>query len=491
MENKEKYIADKIRDHREEVDLSALWSAVSSEIPTKKKRRGLLWVWLGIGLIGLVALSTLLMQMESIDTTAIIGVTKDIVVGQQNEEQIPQNGIRIPSILEETKDENLMWKLDVIVNVEKEDLEMSAPRTKSTKDQIERASIKSATSVKSKSETNNTNYTQSSIVELQAATNRSEKERGLENQNPNASLTNRAAVLDSASSEKTAQQYDSLPVDSIYLDYLELLSGKIKSDRAPIKIYTPELSPMIDFQKASKRGRFSIAAVTGAAYVDRSLQSLDMEAGQVRDRRNSIEEVLGAWYAGISLRYRVTRGLSVSVGGEVFQAVERAAYQANYLVTGAPTTKSITTYFQDGTVAEDEVSTTALISRETNEIRINRLTMYQIPLALRYRLPISERLHIDLAGEGALAVAQDYRGYTSFASDQESYNLQEDARALFLKSGTMSYRLGMDLSYAIGSGWALEGGLRYGRVGGIETAANPVAQRYTIYTLQFGINYKL
>lgn len=491
MENKEKYIADRIREHREDVDLSALWSAVSSDIPTKRKRRGFVWVWLGIGLVGLVVLSTLLMQMQSSKATPIVGVAKDIVVGQQKEEHVPQNATRNHNTLEESQEENPISKADASVKLEKENLEMDMLKSKTTKDRIDRASDESAISVSSISENNTTNYTHSSIVVLQESTDRLEREGGLESQNPNASPTNSQAVVDAALTGIETQEYLSQTAELIHLDYLELLAGEVRYDRAAIKMYTPVLSSMVYLQKAEKKGRFSIAAVAGVAHLDRSLQSLDIEASQMLDRRNSIEEVLGAWYTQVSLHYRLTSGLSVSVGGEIFQAVERATYQSNYLVPGAPATKSIITYLQDGTVAEDEISTTALISRETNEIRINRLTMYQIPLALRYRLPISERIRIDLVGEGALAIAQEYGGYTSFASDEESYNLQEDARALFLKSGTMSYRLGMDLSYAIGGGWAIDGGLRYGRVSGIQSSDNPIAQRYTGYTLQFGLNYKL
>jgi len=482
MDNKEKYIIESISRHRESVDTDALWAGLDGAIPQKRKRRGIVWFWFGLALIGILGSFGYVLNSNTPQNVV------NSIAHQNDNSDLENNTISTENSQPEIKTETFTLK--------KEEIE---------KTNTNESRINNTKSIKKEATQTLTNTINLSRIAKNSIENRDRN--GLDNTNiferakdENQDLYKRDytsgpslfMISDPITEEKGGEI-----ASEIVSRGVELTSLLMKREIYLFGYTRPQISlsaqpkPYVDLTKNTNIKRWSIFAIGGISAVTRSLSTEDPEFIDRINRRNKIEEVLGGWQLESGVGYQLSGAISMTLGLRINQIHERSTFTTEYIIPNVEDGVETIIHNQDGTQTFLTGAIEVLTERSTSEIRNNIFRYYSIPLSIKYRLIESQNYKISLNSGLSYSLSQSYSGYTSFDSGQPAYSLTDDDSSLFTKRDAISYGFGIDFDKSIGHNWDLNFGLGIWNMNSVNSNSNPIKQKYRTYTLTFGISHTL
>ena len=480
MENKEKYIVDQIRNHREAVDTEDLWASLAGSIPQKeeKKRRGFFLFWGGLLSFGIMGmLGYLLMDNPSNnlvqDTESIIAksslITNGNIENSESKLNIEENDKNI-------NDLNQTLSNSELTNVEKKVNNASSNSNRKVSRGVENAMSNKDIPKHSLGKKENIHI--ANAFSTRAVNNEDVQEfisHDIEKLEPNQAL-----------GKQTLNSIINVP----HLQILNFGQLEYQRDISEIVKLDFQIVDLIE-EKAVRNGKWNVFVNTGASYITRELKTSDVEYADLLTRRNEIEEVLGGWELTSGVSYGMGAAWTFATGISVGQIHEQARYQTSYIVDNGTEEVDIIIHTQDGAVNTVSKNVSSYLNRETSEIRNNTLRYFAIPLSVDYRIIENENYRLSLSGMAAYHFSQRYTGYTSYDERQEAYSLSSDYKNDFARSGGVSFGLGITASRKLTSNMNFILGLGAQKMQGVASSTNQIDQKYNLYTLRIGISRKI
>lgn len=488
MENKEKYIIDSVKSHREEVDIDSLWASLDGKIPQPQKRkRGVFW-WANlngetlksfkVGKLLLLCLVGLLIGYWTINIDAPLSKARKTNSALKTD----KNDIKsesAPIVKAEVAN-----KLNRITNKQIQNEDVIANRY--NKDVIKEA-IKESRSNNIRVEKK---YSYQSINDnTQTIKNKIIESDYSGNQNPKVEIPKVSTLpkYNTVAKEKTNYSDQRSNVDIKFLKHKALDFSRFHSSTL---LNTPSLSVSnIKYPVHQKRPKFEVFVLGSTSLISRSLDAKDVEQNPEVLYRDRVEKAKVGWSTTVGLSYQLTSDFRVSTGLEYEQYHEQAKFEATYIVDGGGQELSSTTYFQDGSSSIN--SSQALVERKTNEVRNNNIRFLNIPFSLDYRLYSFGAIDFNVSGHFAYSIYQGAKGYTSYMSNQSSYDLSLDKDGRYARFGAMKYGLGFNLQNQFSKNVVGVLGIRYTQTGGINSEQYMINQKYNSITFSIGLHHKL
>ena len=474
MENKDKYIVDKIRNHREEVDMNALWDHVSPHIPKpKKKRRIAFWIFGGALLFVLSGLFLLDSFSQPIENTR-------------------ENGNEYASKIEVGAFSSEIGKSGQTVS--------NNPSGESNSTQIETREEKEI-----KNQTLNTeafkidNNTTNTTLENNESSydNQSAVGNILTNANEETDIKD-APITQIGLVEKNDEDLLNDKVEDIVISQVdrEITSlDKLISDLNFIEhegLDEIALDKKVDVLKVgiTENRIWDAYFLSGGSVANLVLNAGSADVVQEAERLESITEVLGSWHVEAGVGLKIFPRVKLSFGLGYIQIHEKASFETEYLVNNVIETNS-EIHRQDGSIENDFSSEIVSGTRYTNEQRFNQLRILSIPVRLAYRLLNVDIFQVDVEGSSALAIHQSYDGFTSFSGNTASYDLGLDADSRFRTGGAIKYGIGLKGAMHLNRRTDLNLRIGFEKLRNITTEAYLIDQQYTLYTLSCGVSHRL
>jgi len=478
MEDKEKYITSYIKNHREELDMDALWADVAPHIPQQKKKRRMgFWI---LGVMAMIALvvsfswmadsvnvekhtiapSSPLSGSEPMKQTSSNQKTKNIATAEKNSiETRKDNHI----------EENTFDQSSVILTKKPNSTRRKLLRNEQVENKV-------ASSKKAQSKTTNSEQSKSSVKK------NFDKEIIASETTSDLRLTSRdesSSNTEVASLSQVRKKIENFP-------FLNTKSSLPEYNRAvgtmaviPIKVK--------DGQQTRWHNRWNLYALFGGGVADRSLRNRTEELLAERDRRASIVDVLGTWDMELGFGFRLSPRLKVETGLMYTQVHERASFTTDYQMD-VEVQSEILINRQDGTTINELSSTTEQKSIRTTETRYNQWRTLQIPFRVSYQLVNIDKFRLGIGGLFSYGIWQEFKGFTSFSTAQESYDLQQDQEGRFRSHGAVSYGVSLLASRHLTSMLDLNLGLGFRQQRNINSEIYLIDQQYNFFIINCGIS---
>jgi len=471
MNKEEKHIINRIKDHREELDLDMLWQDVESDLP-KKRRRPVAWFFLFMGVLALFAIIGVSSSSNTIDQ-----VSKPTMATSIN--NVTPQMVADVAIAKNQKPSGLQEKDEQLENSEIQDEGLPS-----------KAELESRTTIDDQKR--NTN----SPTDLNRTTNIYEVPNEPIQQNIKTTLVSnavpdvRSSLGRQVSDEKVAElgnaKVQRITLDFAYLSMPYSLVQSIKSQSLDINEYQPE----VEMPKPFTPHRWSLKICAFGGYASQSFSSSTNESSAELNRRLSTEDGLGVYGVVGKVGYELGYGLRISSGIQWTQLLSKAEYSNTYQVEDAETMTS-TTFFQDGMQSETSETTTEITTRTTFETRYNRNTLISIPLELTYNVISKNGLSLDVVGGVSYGVFQSARGFISRFANAPSYDLNLDSEDLIRRNGSLGYRFGLILEKPILPNAKAMIGVSYNSLSSLTTEKYLIDHKYNFITFNVGVRHRL
>lgn len=482
MENNEKYILEHIKSHREELDLEELWSNVSPHIPKeKKKNRFIFWV-LGYVLIGVAALSMLIITNDH---------SMENVLEISNENgKIAKHSSQNPSA--ESKNDN---PLELVYNkTDQKDKESRyidfSKNSKATSNTYEK-SIK--VNQIDKGELNYKNLDGETLNVLPSG---SENFKNKEDKSVKASaLVQEVAEEDNDSKRTSDLEFNlenkgasELRETKPMIRAISILPIELNVLGHKRKIFSGELPPfgITPAFINSKRNRFGLYVFGGGSIASRTLSARSKELESEQVRRSNTVKVLGAWQVEGGVGLSITPKLRFMTGINYTQNHEKARFESAYLVDFEIESNEII-YRQDGTIENINGTTNGQGIRRVEEIRYNQFKVIQIPIRMSYEVFSFDKMRLNLGAMMSYSISQRYVGFESLSASRESYSLTEDDEQKFRTKGAIAYGFYVESKSHLSKMWDLTFSLGYQKMKNINNRNYLIDQQYNSLSITGGV----
>ena len=474
MENKDKYIVDRIRNYREEVDMNALWDQVSPHIPKpKKKRRIAFWIFGGAVLFVLSGLFLLNVHTQNTDNRIFDG---NEYASNSKDSSISPKEEKI-GLLSSDSPKEAAQPFQIQTNPDK-NIKGENLKPELIKDD----KIEVITSFNlSESINNNQPSIVNELRDVKQEKNHKDAlltQIGYPDQEDGAFIQNRNEDEMPTRTTREVVSLDKLSSDLTFIIQRDL--GELRLDK------------QVDVLKGTKANFriWDFYFMSGGSLVNQTLKALSADITAEAERIESITEVMGSWQLEAGIGFKISPKIKLSFGLGYLQIHEKASFETEYLVDNVIETNNFINR-QDGTVENDFSTKIVSGTRYTNEQRFNELKIISIPIRLSYRLLNIDVFQIDVEGASSLAFHQSYEGFTSFSGSTSSYDLNLDEESRFRTRGAL--KLGLGLKGAMHLNRRTDLNLRIGieQLRNITTTEYLIDQKYTFYTLSCGISHRL
>lgn len=478
MDNNERYITGKIKDHREDVDLDGLWAGVSPHIPKKKqKRRGVFWL---LGLCMLIAFF-IFSWMSSSENDTESGKWAQRTI-QNDRDEIASRGEENRTVTmelnaeESSRNETLSVEpVDKADEVSKE-VAVHAPVT----NQRRKAISNYTSSFESKLQKKNgkdTGLMVSNSIQKKSRANGEEV-------NVNSMEDTSQEIVDNALLEGPREKGNARLMYS--LQSLKLLSMAPEYGGEEVAIDLPEIIRP-SFASKAINGKWTIYVRGGAALGQRLLTSRTVELGLERDRRNEIASMLGAWSIEGGFGLKLRPKLTLQTGISYQQIHEKTEFETDYLVDYETMANNVI-HKQDGSMDTEPQAQKGQGIRHTEEVRYNQLRTLRIPLRLQYEIVDLDGIKIDVGGMFAYSLNQDYVGFTSLSATSERYDLGLDPEGKFRSKGALAYGLSLMGRIHLSRMIDFSFGFEYQRATKINSEIYLIDQQYNLFSITSGFS---
>lgn len=480
MENNEEYLTDRIRNHREEIDMDGLWEGVSPHIPKEKKRRKI-GFWFFRGMIIVLSMIGVLWMMNSMITS-----DEGKLVSVENVE-IDQNLPQHIVIDKTTNEEEVK-----VSNIEDEKLSKKLRKKTSldvnNKLQSEVAVLDPHETIVNQSKINI--KSSKAIIPLSTLTDFGQVKKDFASKKalfPNTKTTQ--IDNDRSYPHLSVKNQQSGKKGRVFLNSLDQLNQSkqlLKSEERPI--FSDLEIDLVEVKNPfSNINRWNVYFFGGGGILDRKLKLKSIELKAERNRRDMTIDALGEWSVEAGIGYRLSSKLKVMTGLNYTQIHEEESFESSYLIDVDVETNNLIKK-QDGSSFNETENSIAQGRRIIGERRYNQIRLFQIPIRLTYDILQIDKFNMSIGGLASYSIKQKYEGHTSLSFFQESYDITLDKDNKFRTSGSVSYGLFIEGTTHLSDMIDLSIRLGYKQIKNINSEIYLIDQQYNSLTFSSGIS---
>lgn len=488
----EKYASSKITQHQSSVDTDALWKAIATEAP-KRKRRGFLWMYLtGFLTIGMVSgvlwksttssdirsagLSDVNKQ-QTLENPAVPFETEISSDHHTTKEAGSSTPTAIPSLSNEYARLNDTQKVkpsNPPGNYKKKDI--------STEIEL----------ILTDSRTNNDAPTSApEPVATNTITDQDKTNNDPPTNTPEPEATNTYTVTDLMSRESQAIDNENSPLISLArLPLVHVSLDETQANRAltisPLKsVGQNQLLPN-PLPTSRHKIIYSIGAYGGVSATTSTLTAKNSGSDEYLDLRNQTEKQLETIQFGLEVGAEVFNGLTIKSGIEISRIARVFTFNDEIIaIDSVYGLKEIFVNNQTNDTINVYGQVPVITTTEYQKKTYNNITQIDIPIKIGYTFH-SEKWRFGLDVGSVINLNTSYTGEI-LSPNTGFYALNSDPENWFKTNTGIAFTAGVSMGYSLGSSFEIYLAPMYRSASVYSTDANPIKQAHARFGANLGI----